>query len=113
MKTYIQPGNVLTMLAPYAVLSGEGALVGSIFGVATGDVANGAEGEFMVVGVHELKKTSLQAWAVGDRIYWDNAAKECTTAAAAGANKLIGVAVAVAANPSSVGRLRLSAGFTL
>ena len=31
MKTYVQPGNTITLTAPYAVVSGDGLLVGSIF----------------------------------------------------------------------------------
>ena len=37
MKNYVQPGNTITLTAPYAVTSGDGFLVGSIFGVAAGD----------------------------------------------------------------------------
>ena len=37
MKNYVQPGATLTLTAPYAVVSGDGLLVGSIFGVATTD----------------------------------------------------------------------------
>ena len=33
MKTYVQPGNTITLTAPYAVASGDGLLVGSIFGI--------------------------------------------------------------------------------
>lgn len=111
MTNHIASGEILTLTAPYAVASGEGALVGSIFGVATATVANGAVGEFVLEGIVEIKKTSAQAWTVGALIYWDNGAKEATTASAAGANKLIGVAVAAAANPTAVGRVRLNASF--
>ena len=38
MKNYVQPGNTITLTAPYAVVSGDGLLVGSIFGVAAGSV---------------------------------------------------------------------------
>jgi predicted RecA/RadA family phage recombinase len=92
-------------------LSGEGCLVGSLFGVASVAALSTEIVEIAVVGVYDLKKTSLQAWTVGARIYWDDTAKECTTTAST--NKLIGVAVAVAANPTPVGRVRLSANFTL
>ena len=40
MRNYIQPGNTITLTAPYAVTSGDGLLVGSIFGVAAADAAN-------------------------------------------------------------------------
>jgi predicted RecA/RadA family phage recombinase len=65
MKSYIQPGQVMTFTAPYQRNSGQGALIGAIFGVATKDVANAAQGEFMLNGVHSLNKTSAQAWTEG------------------------------------------------
>lgn len=114
MKSFVQPGNTVTVAAPYDRLSGEGALVGSLFGVCSYDALSGAPVELEVEGVFDLKKTSAQAWAtVGLKIYWDNTAKEATTAAAAGANALIGVNLATAVNPSSIGRVRLSAAFTI
>ena len=106
MNNYIQPGDVLTLTAPYDVASGGGALVGSIFGVATGAVASGARGEFKTSGVFELTKTSAQAWTEGAKIYWDNTAKACTTTATD--NTLIGCATAPAANPSATGLVRLN-----
>lgn len=113
MKNFVQAGDTLTLTAPYAVSSGAGALVGSLFGVATGDVANGAEGEFKTTGVFDLTKVGSQAWTVGARVYWDDTAKACTTTAST--NKLIGVAVAAVGSGAgeTVGRVRLSAAFTL
>lgn len=108
MQNYIQPGEVITLAAPYDRSSGEGALVGSIFGVATKDVLSGASAEFRLVGVHTLAKTSAQAWTVGQKIYWDNANKRCDTDSTLG--QLIGVATAVADNPSSTGTVRLNGG---
>lgn len=79
MKNFIQPGDTLTLAAPYNRLSGEGALIGSgLFGVATGDVLNGVVGEFAMKGVFLLAKTNSQAWVVGDPIYWDNSTKLTT-----------------------------------
>jgi predicted RecA/RadA family phage recombinase len=76
MKNFVQPGNTITLTAPYAVASGDGLLVGSIFGVAAGTAALGEIVEAALVGVYELKKLGSQAWAVGDRIYWDNTARQ-------------------------------------
>jgi len=109
MKNYIQPGETITLTAPYAVSSGGGALVGAIFGVAVGDVANGAQGEFRTTGVYSLTKETGTAWAVGDLIYWDNTNRRCTKTATN--NKLIGVAVAAAASGDAVGRVRLNGAF--
>jgi predicted RecA/RadA family phage recombinase len=109
MLNFVQKGDVITLTAPYAVASGAGALVGSIFGVATQAVANAALGEFIVEGVFDLVKVSAQAWTQGALIYWDDTAKLCTTVSTS--NKLIGVAIAVAANPSATGRVRLNNAF--
>lgn len=109
MINYIQEGEHLTLAAPYNRLSGEGALVGSIFGVACTDVDSGDDGEFAVEGVFSLKKTSAQAWTVGVAIYWDDSNKECTTTSSG--NTKIGVATEAAANPSSTGKVRLNGAF--
>lgn len=106
MKNAVQEGHVLTLVAPYAVSSGAGALVGSIFAVATADVANGEEGEFCTHGVHTLTKTSAQAWTQGQKIYWDNSNKRCDNDSTVG--MLIGAATVAAANPSSTGAVRLN-----
>jgi predicted RecA/RadA family phage recombinase len=106
MQSYKQPGDVLTLTAPYArATSGLGAKVGSIFGVSCSAVGNGEEGEFHTSGVHELDKVSAQAWAEGDRVYWDDSAKLCTNVATAG--MLVGYATAVAANPTATGLVKL------
>ena len=103
---YIQPGAILTLTAPYDRLSGEGAQVGSIFGVATSDVLSGAAGEFDTEGVWSLAKTSAQVWTVGQKIYWDNGNKRCDSDGTVG--MLIGVATAAATNPSSTGYVKLN-----
>ena len=111
MKNYVQPGKTITLAAPYAVSSGDGLLVGAIFGVSTASAAIGEAVEAALVGVFDLKKAASQAWAVGDKVYWDNTAKETTKTATS--NTLIGVAVEVVGNGASdtVGRLRLNGSY--
>ncbi len=111
MKNYVQPGNTITLTAPYAVTSGDGLLVGSIFGVAAGTAALGDPVETAVVGVYDLKKVASQAWAVGDKIYWDNTAKNTTKTLTS--NTLIGVATDVVAGGATdlIGRVRLNGAF--
>lgn len=106
MKNFLQEGDTLSLLAPYAVSSGAGFQVGAIFAVAAFDAANGAPVEGETEGVFTLTKTAAQAWAVGTRIYWDPANKRCDTDGTVG--MLIGVSTAVAANPSVVGAVRLN-----
>lgn len=104
-SNYVQPGKVLTLTAPYARSSGEGALVDSVFGVALNDVLIAVATEFAVTGVWTLAKTSAQAWTVGQKIYWDDGNKRCDSTSSVG--PLIGVATVIAANPSSTGVVRL------
>ena len=111
MKNYVQPGNTITLAAPSAVASGDGLLVGSIFGVASGDAANGESIEVALVGVFDLKKVASQAWSAGDKVYWDNTNKEATKTATA--TTLIGVAVEAVAGGAgdTIGQVRLNASF--
>ena len=111
MKNYVQPGNTITLTAPYAVASGDGLLVGSIFGVASGTAALGETVEAALTGVYDLKKVASQAWAAGDKVYWDNTAKEATKITTS--NTLIGVAVVAVAGGAgdTIGRVRLNGSF--
>ena len=109
MKNFVQRGEIVTLAAPYDLASGAGLLVGAIFGVATSAALSGATVEVALCGVYELAKTSAQAWTVGAKVYWDDAAKLCTTVNTS--NTLIGVAVAAAANPSATGLVRLNGAF--
>jgi predicted RecA/RadA family phage recombinase len=116
MKNYIQPGNEITwtnedVTGAVDVASGAGVVAGSLFGVAAVDIAVGDTGTLSLEGVYELPKVSAQAWTFGERIYWDAADGEAT--ATAGSNKLIGVAIEAAANPSATGKVRLTAAFTI
>ncbi|QBR34864.1 DUF2190 family protein [Leisingera sp. NJS201] len=105
MKNYIQPGDNLTVTAPYDVKAGEGVLVGNLFGVATSDAASGELVTIVRKGAFDLKKTSAQAWTAGAKVYWNDTTKECTSAASG--NKLVGAAVNAAADPSATGAVLL------
>ena len=111
MKNYVQPGNTIILIAPYAVTSGDGLLVGSIFGVAAGDAANAETVETALIGIFDLNKTASQAWSAGDKVYWDNTNKEATKTATA--NTLIGVAVEAVVGGAGdlIGRVRLNGSF--
>lgn len=109
MKNFIQPGEEITLVAPYALTSGQGLLVGSIFGVASNDAAISTNVEARLEGVFLLTKATAQAWTQGALIYWDNAARNCTTTVAT--NKLIGVATAAALTADTVGYVRLNNAF--
>ena len=106
-KNFVKPGNVVTLTAPTGgVVSGLGYLIGSLFVVATVDVAQTLPFEGAVEGVWSLLKTSAQAWTEGQKIYWNTATNLASNDSSTG--PLIGVAVAAAANPSATGQVRLN-----
>ncbi|GAB4227821.1 MAG: DUF2190 family protein [Methyloligellaceae bacterium] len=111
MKNFIQAGDTVTLPAPYAVSSGDGALVGSIFGVAVMDAAQGDDVPLKTSGVFELPKAGSQAWDAGDLVYWDDGNKQCTSVDSG--NVLIGAALADVANGAddTLGKVRLNGAF--
>jgi predicted RecA/RadA family phage recombinase len=119
MKNLVQKGETLTLAAPYAVDSGEGVLIGQLFGVASGDAENGASVDIATVGVFDLAKTSAAVFTVGAPVYFDTATKTCRSgndddSNSAGENDaLIGVAVAAAGAGASTVRVKLGQPVTL
>lgn len=111
MKNFVQPGSTITLTAPYDVASGDGLLVGAIFGVASGAALSGQSVEATLVGVFDLKKVGSQAWDAGDKVYWDDTNKQATKTATD--NTPIGVAIEAVGNGAgeTVGRVRLNASF--
>ncbi len=108
MQNYKQTGDVLHVEeAPYALDSGDGCQVGdALFGVASGDAESGAPVELKLTGVFELVKDAGTAWTQGDKVYWDNSAKECDVDASAGI--LIGVATVDAGSADVLALVRLN-----
>jgi predicted RecA/RadA family phage recombinase len=108
MKAYVQPGKSLTVTAPAGgVLSGQGILIGTLFGIAQYDAVEGAELEILTEGVVEIGKTSALQIDVGDRLFWDATNKVVNKTATA--QVCVGIAVAAAANPSGSVRIKLGA----
>lgn len=107
MKNFVQPGNIVDLAAPYAVSAGDGAQVGSIFGVAANDLANGVEGPFHRTGVFDLTALSTAVGALGAKAYWDNANKRVDTDGTVG--MLIGTLSAAKGNGDTTARVILNA----
>ena len=80
MKTYIQNGHVITVPTPTGgIASGEGLIVGNIFGIAAYSAAEGDPLELATTGVYKLPKATAAVLAVGARVAWDNTAKQVNT----------------------------------
>jgi predicted RecA/RadA family phage recombinase len=90
MINYVQRGETLDVIAPYAVTSGAGVRVGNKFGVAAVTAASGASLAIAVVGVFDLAKDA-STFTDGSAVFWDNTNLVATSALGAG-NILIGVA---------------------
>jgi predicted RecA/RadA family phage recombinase len=108
VKNSVQYGDTLALPAPYAVASGGGALIGSIFGVAVTALANGETGSFQLEGVYTLPKATGAA-TLGARAYWDDTAKKVT--ATSTSNTLVGVFVAAYASGDTSANVRLNNSF--
>lgn len=96
MRNYIQPGDSLAVAVPYAagVSSGDGVLVGALFGVAAVDGAQNAVIECQTKGVFDLAKEPALAITAGARVFWDNTNRRITTSATG--NFAVGIAAQAA-----------------
>lgn len=113
MKNFVQPGNTLTVTAPYDLTPGAGCLVGVLFGVSCGTYASGAtDAEINVEpGVYDLTALSTDT-ASGTSLvlaYWDNTNKRITTTSSG--NTKVGVIVGAKLNGETTARVRLNGSF--
>jgi predicted RecA/RadA family phage recombinase len=107
MKTFVQPGDVLTFTAPSGgVVAGTGVKIGDVLVIPTISAAQGELFTGVRIGVVTHAKTSAQAWTEGQQLNWDNTNKVFTTATTGFFRA--GVAGAAAANPSATGVVVLS-----
>lgn len=106
MRNFVQPGRILTIPAPVAIVSGEVVITGDIKGVAAGSAASGAPVDVETEGVFDLPKVGANSFGLGAKVYYDTATKLCTTTSSG--NTLLGVAVAVAGSGLATVKVRLS-----
>ena len=95
MQNYVQKGQTLTVIAPFALLSGGGCQVGNIFGVSVNNQNTGDSSELVVEGVFDLAKDT-STFNPGDKVFWNNTTQLATSSpltAVGASNKEIGFAV--------------------
>jgi predicted RecA/RadA family phage recombinase len=80
MRNYVQPGDILTLVATHSFVSGTGYVEGSIFGVAANSGDIGDNLDLQTVGVWTFPGIG----DVGDVAFFDNTAKTVTDTSAAG-----------------------------
>jgi predicted RecA/RadA family phage recombinase len=107
MRNFIQPGASLAVAVPYVggVTSGQGVLVGALFGVAASDGAQSAIIEAQTAGVFDLTKEPALAITAGARVFWDNTNRRVNTTATG--NFSIGIAVQAALAADAIVRVWL------
>jgi len=116
MKNYVQKGDTIEVTVADVsdavdLSSGDGYLLGSLFGVAQHDALIGESVALAVVGVFTLPKTTSQTWTVGEKAYWVAGTGKVSTTA--GSNKQIGIIVKDAGSNDATGVVRLSGAFTI
>ena len=109
MRNYVSEGEAIQVAAPYAVTSGQGVLVGALFGVAATDAANGADVVIATSGIFDITALSTDTATVGTKMYWDNGNRRLTTTASTFV--CVGVTTAAKANGDTTARVKLSLGF--
>ena len=108
MRNFVQPGGTLTVPAPTGgVASGDGVLLGTLFGVALHDAAEAADLELLTEGVVELPKAAPLAISLGDRLFWDATNKRLNKTATA--QVCVGLAALAAASVDTIVRVKLVA----
>lgn len=91
MKNFKYLGHKITITAGADISSGDPVVVGDLFGVACGDIANGESGEVQLTGVvGSIPKDTATAFAQGASVYWDVADGELNDDSVN--NKLVGYA---------------------
>lgn len=72
-RTFVKPGNIIswTNSTGAAVVSGQLVPIGNVIGVALGAIADGAEGEVAIEGVHEVAKVSTADCVFGTLLQLD------------------------------------------
>jgi predicted RecA/RadA family phage recombinase len=106
MKNFIQNGHMITVLAPAGgVVSGQGVIVGGLFGIAATTAPEAANVEIATTGVYDLSKAPATVLALGDRVAWDDAAKVIAPPAAG--LYPVGIAITAAGNGAFTVRVRL------
>ena len=109
-KNGIQTGDILTLDPGATVSSGDIIPVGSapnvIMGIALSDGVSGTDIAVGVRGVYNIAKTTSQAWAVGQSVYFVASTSKGSTAA--DGNALLGTCVEAAGSSATSGKILLA-----
>jgi predicted RecA/RadA family phage recombinase len=110
MRNFVKPGKMITVYATENYQSGDGVVVGAIFGIASTNAIPGEPVEICVEGVFALNKVA-GALAQGTPVYWTvGSGTMLGTVGAAGTMK-IGVVADAALTGDATVNVRLNESF--
>jgi predicted RecA/RadA family phage recombinase len=106
---FVHEGDAIDYTPNADKLAGEVVVQADLVGVIKRDIKANKLGALAVTGVFDFPKAGGAGSAIpaGTLTYWDAAASAATKNAAAGANKLIGKAVASTVDADALVRVRL------
>ncbi len=110
IATFVSDGNAIDYTPTADVVADQVVVQGDLVGIAHAPIPAGQLGALAVAGVFDVAKQAGAGatFSAGDKVYWDAANKVAVTTDGGGANKLLGKAVANAADGDSTVRVRLS-----
>jgi predicted RecA/RadA family phage recombinase len=103
--TFIQSGNVIDYTAAANIAYGAVVPLVTCVGVALEDIASGATGSVTITGVFEAAAVNTAAFAVGDKLYWDDAANKLTKTDTS--NTPAGICVAIKESAGTTARVKI------
>lgn len=104
----IKSGTIFPYTTVGALLAGAVIVIGDLLAVATSDIPAGGTGSLDASGIWDVNKAAATVFTAGALVYWDNTNKLAVTTDGAGANKLLGKAVAAAGNGPTTVRVLLT-----
>lgn len=107
---FVHEGQAIDHTPAADLAAGEVVVQGELVGVTRLDIKAGDLGALAVTGVFDFPKQvgAAVTFATGDNAYWDDANNVAVSTDGAGANALLGKAVADAADIDEIVRVRLS-----
>lgn len=107
---FVQDGQAIDYTPGSDVAVGQIVVLSDLVGIAKREIKTDTPGALAVEGVFDVAKEAGGGvtFSAGDKAYWDDINKVAVTTDGGGANKLLGKAVADAADADTTVRVRLS-----
>ena len=107
---FVQEGDAIDYTPGADVAAGDVVVQSDLVGIAKRPITANTLGALAVAGVFDFAKESGGGvtFSTGDKAYWDDTNNVAVTTDGGGANKLLGKAIADAADADSTVRTRLS-----